>query len=121
MILIYSQLPFDKGRIDNQRSILKERYSIFFVGDDFFPYSSESNLTFLKDVIENHKISKVHINSIEEINFSVSELSELITFSIKNGNNTNGSGFWFENEKLHFNRDNIDSVESTISEYLNSK
>ena len=120
MILIYSQLPFDKSRIDNQRAILKERYSIFFVGNEYFPYSSEGNITFLKELIMNHKISKVHINSIKEINFTVYELSELITFSIQNGNNGKGSGFWFEHEKLHFNKNNINDVQSTISNHLNS-
>ena len=120
MILIYSQLPFDKSRIDNQRDILKKRYSIFFVDNDSFLYSTECNLNLLKDVIINHQISKVHSNSIKEINFTVSELSELITFSIQNGNNGKGSGFWFENEKLHFNKNNINDVQSTISNHLNS-
>ena len=121
MILIYSQLPLDKAQIYKQRDFLKERLMMFLVDDDSFIFSTESNLTLLKESVINHKVSLFYANSIRDTSFTVSELSDLIRYLLKNGNNGIGCKFRFETEKLYINRDNIDSVESIISEYINSK
>jgi hypothetical protein len=121
MILIYSQLPLDKAQIYKQRDFLKEQLTMFLVDNDSFIFSTESNLTLLKESIINHKVSLFYANSIRDTSFTVSELSELIRYSLINGNNGIGCKFRFETEKLYINRDNIDSVESLISEYINSK
>jgi hypothetical protein len=121
MILIYSQLPFDKVRIYKQRDFLKERLVMFLLENDSFIFSTETNLTLLKESVINHKVSLFYANSIRDTSFTVSELSDLIRYLLKNGNNGIGCKFRFETEKLYFNRDKINSVESIISEYLNSK
>jgi len=121
MILIYSQLPFDKAQIYKQRDFLKERLTMFLVDNDSFIFSTESNLTLLKESVINHKVSLFYANSIRDTSFNVSELTELIRYLLKNGNNGIGCKFRFESEKFYFNRDHIDSVESTISKYINSK
>jgi len=121
MILIYTQLPFDKAQIYKQRDFLKERLMMFLVDNDSFIFSTESNLTLLKESVINHKVSLFYANSIRDTSFTVSELSDLMGYLLINGNNGIGCKFRFEAEKLYFNKDKIDSVESIISEYLNSK
>jgi hypothetical protein len=121
MILIYSQLPFDKSQIYKQRDFLKERLTMFLVDNDSFIFSTESNLTLLKELVINHKVSLFYANSIRDTSFTVSELSDLIKYLLINGNNGIGCKFRFETEKLYFNKNKIDSIESIISDHLNSK
>jgi hypothetical protein len=113
MILIYSN-PFDKKQIDDQINLLKERLSIFFINDDDFIYSTESNLNLLREIIINHKIKILYTNSIIDLGFSSSELSSFIIYLLKNS-----CDFQSESDDLYFSIDNIDDVVITVVDLLN--
>ena len=68
MILIYSQLPFNKKEIHKQIDLLKDRLLAFFIDDNFFLFSTESNQKLLRELIINHKISLFYTNSINQEN-----------------------------------------------------
>ena len=116
MILIYSQLPFDKAHIDSQIDFLKDRFSMFFVDDNSFLYSTESNQQLLKELVVNHKVSLFYLHSIKEMVFSPMEIIGLITYLINIG-----CKFHSENENLYFSEDNIDEIESMVFESLKKK
>ena len=50
MILIYSQLPFNKKEIHKQIDLLKDRLFAFFIDDNFFLFSTESNQKLLREL-----------------------------------------------------------------------
>lgn len=112
MILIYSQLPFDKQHIDEQINLLKDRYSVFFVDDNSFLYSTESNQLLLKEIVINHNVGLFYLHSIKEMVFSVVEIIGLITYLVNNG-----CRFQTEKERLYFCEYNIDEIESMVSEF----
>jgi len=84
MILIYSLHPLNKKEMDNQRNLLKERLSPFFITDDDFLFSTESNPQLLKEVINHHKVYLFFTESISMMGFSPKDLSDLITYMLKN-------------------------------------
>jgi len=116
MILIHSSPPLDKVDTDRQKNLLKERLSPFFINDDDFMVSTETNLQLLKDIIINHKLYLFYVDSVQKLRLSPTEIIELITFLLINGNDGNGCEFQSEKEQLYFNKDNIDDVDSMISE-----
>jgi hypothetical protein len=111
MILIYSSPPLDKIQVDNQINILKDRLSPFFINEDDFLYSTESNLNLLREVILHHKVYLFFTESISMMGFSPMELSELITFMLKNQ-----CIFRSEMDNLSFSYDDVDKVNSIVSE-----
>lgn len=103
MILIYSQLPFNKKEIHKQIDLIKNRLSAFFIEDDFFLFSTEFNQKLLRELIINHKITIFYTNSIKQMEFSPTEICELIIFLLKNN-----CSFQSELDNLFFKEDNID-------------
>jgi hypothetical protein len=116
MILIYSQNPINKDEIDNTINQLKDKLSLFFVDDDDFIFSTETNHKLLRELIINHNVNLFHIHSIKQIGFSPTEICELIIFLLKNG-------IYFQSEldNLYLSEDNIDTVYPTIFEIFRDK
>ncbi len=114
MILIYSSLPFDKMQYNNQRNLIKDRLSSFFIEDNDFIYSTESNVDLIKKLILNHKIFLFYTESINNMRFSQTKIIDLITYLLKNK-----CCFRSENDNLTFGNNDIDKVDSSISEILN--
>ena len=83
MILIYSQLPFNKKEIYKQIDLLKDRLFAFFIDDNFFLFSTESNQKLLRELIINHKITLFYTTSINQMKFTQTEICELIIFLLK--------------------------------------
>ena len=113
MILIYSSPPLDKDRFNQQRNLLKERLSPFFINDDDFIYSSETNLQLLKELIRNHKIFLFCTESVENMGLSPSEIIELITYLLKNG-----CSFRAEMDNLSFGETDFDKVDDAINSFF---
>ena len=116
MILIYSQLPFNKKEIHKQIDLIRNRLSAFFIDDNFFLFSTESNQKLLRELIINHKISMFYTNSIKQMEFSPTEICELIIFLLKNN-----CSFQSEQDNLFFKEDNIDIVYPTIFDLFKNK
>lgn len=116
MILIYSQLPFNKKEIHKQIDLLKDRLFAFFIDDNFFLFSTESNQKLLRELIINHKITLFYTNSINQMKFTPTEICELIIFLLKNN-----CSFQSELDNLFFKEDNIDIVYPTIFEIFKNK
>jgi len=57
MILIYPPSPIDKHKIDTTIEILKDKFSVFFIGDDYFIYTTETNQKLLRELILTNKVS----------------------------------------------------------------
>ena len=116
MILIYSQNPIIKDEIDNTLNQLKDKLSVFFVDDDDFIFSTETNHKLLRESIINHNVNLFYIHSIKQIGFSPTEICELIIFLLKNG-------IYFQSEldNLYLSEDNIDTVYPTIFEIFRDK
>jgi hypothetical protein len=113
MILIYSLHPLNKREMDNQRNLLKERLSPFFITDDDFLYSTESNPQLLKEVIHHHKVYLFITKSIAMMGFSPKVLSDLITYMLKNK-----CCFRSEIDNLSIGEEGMDDVEPMVSEIL---
>lgn len=111
MILIYSNNPYDKDKIEKQKKILKERLNIFFVEDNHFLFSTETNQQLLRESILNHKVFLFYTHSIKEMKFSPTEISELIIFLLKNKIH-----FQSEVDNLYLSDDKIEIVYPTIFE-----
>ena len=116
MILIYSNTPYDKDKIEKQKEILKERLNIFFVEDNHFLFSTETNQQLLRESILNHKVFLFYTHSITEMGFSPTEISELIIFLLKNKIH-----FQSESENLYLSDDKIEIVYPTIFEIFRKK
>ena len=116
MILIYSQNPINKDEIDNTINQLKDKLSLFFVDDDDFIFSTETNHKLLRESIIHHNVNLFYIHSIKQIGFSPTEICELIIFLLKNG-------IYFQSEldNLYLSEDNIDTVYPTIFEIFRDK
>jgi len=114
MILIYSVHPLNMRVLDKQCGLLIERLSPFFITDDDFMYTTESNLNFLKELIDHHKFCLFFTESISMMGFSENELSDLITYLLKNK-----CCFRSEMDNLSIGEDDIDTVLSIITEYFN--
>ena len=80
MILIHSLHPLNKKEMDKQRNLLKERLSPFFITDDDFLFSTESNPQLLKELIDHHKVYLFFTESIAMIGLSLSDMIDLITY-----------------------------------------
>jgi len=111
MILIYSLHPLNNNEMDKQRNLLKERLSPFFITDDDFLFSTESNLKLLKEVIHHHKVYLFFTESIAMMGLSPSEIVDLITYLLKNK-----CCFRSEMDNLSIGEDDIDKIDSSISE-----
>ena len=113
MILIYPSSPIDKNKVDNTIQILKDRLSVFFIDDGDFSFSTEKNQYFLKKLILTYKVFLFYTFSIKEMGFSPTEISELITFLLKNG-----CDFQSESDNLYLSIDKIDIVYPTVFEII---
>ncbi len=114
MILIYSLLPLNNNEMDKQRNLLKERLSPFFITDDDFLFSTESNLQLLKELIDHHKVYQFFTESIAMIGLSPSEIIDLITYLLKSR-----CCFRSEIDNLSIGEDDMDAVYSIITAYFN--
>mgnify|MGYP000302936329 CR=1 FL=1 len=115
MILIYSVHPLNMRVLDKQCDLLIERLSPFFITDDDFMFTTESNLNLLKELIDHHKFCLFFTESISMMGFSENELSDLITYLLKNK-----CCFRSEMDNLSFGWDDIDKVGSSLSEIFNN-
>lgn len=114
MILIYSLHPLNKNEIVKQRNLLKERLSPFFITDDDFLCSTESNLQLLKELIDHHKVYLFFTESIAMMGLSPSEIIDLITYLLKNR-----CCFRSEIDNLSIGEDDMDTVPSIMTAYFN--
>ena len=94
---------------------------MFFVDDENFIYSSETNQKLLRDSILNYSVCLFYCHSIKDIVMSPTELSELIIFLLKNGNNGIGADVQFELEDIYFTTKDIDTVYPQIFEVFRDK
>ncbi len=69
--------------LSKQIDLLKDRLFGFFIDDNFFLYSTESNQKLLRELIINHKITLFYTNSINQMKFTPTEICELIIFFSK--------------------------------------
>ena len=83
MILIYVS-PTDKLKIQTTISILKEKLSVFFINDDDFIFSTETNQKSLREIILTNKVILFYTYSLKKMGISSTEISELIIFLLKN-------------------------------------
>ncbi len=111
MILIYSLLPLNKNEIVKQRNLLKELLSPFFITDDDFLFSTESNPQLLKELIDQHKVYLFFTESIAMMGLSPSEIIDLITYLLKSR-----CCFRSEIDNLSIGEDDIDKVDSFVFE-----
>ncbi len=114
MILIYSLLPLNNNEMDKQRNLLKERLSPFFITDDDFLFSTESNPQLLKELIDHHKVYLLFTESIAMMGLSPSEIIDLITYLLKSK-----CCFRSEIDNLSIGEDDMDAVHSIITAYFN--
>ena len=64
--------------------LFKDKLSMFFVDDNSFIYSSETNQKLLREIIINHKVFLFYTHSIKQMGFTPTQISELIIFLLKN-------------------------------------
>jgi hypothetical protein len=116
MILIYSS-PSNRKQIDNTIEMLKDKLSLFSIGDfNDFIYTTETNDKLLRDIIPNYNISLFYtINPINEMGFSLTELISFIIYLLKNNCN-----FQSVSDDLYLSIDNIDNVVITITDIITS-
>jgi len=109
MILIHSLHPLNKNEMDKQRNLLKKRLSPFFITDDDFLFSTESNPQLLKELIDHHKVYLFFTESIAMIGLSLSDMIDLITYLLKSG-----CCFRSELDNLSIGEDDIDIFSPSI-------
>lgn len=116
MILIYSPFPLNENQIHNQMELFKDKLSMFFVDDNSFIYSSETNQKLLREIIINHKVFLFYTHSIKQMGFTPTQISELIIFLLKNG-----CEFQSELENLYFKKSDLDTIYPKIFEIFRDK
>jgi len=113
MILIYAIHPLDNDEKDKQRNQLMDRLSPFFINDDDFLFSTETNLHLLKELIQTHKVFLFYTESISMMGLSYKDLMDLITLLLKNQ-----CCFRSESDNVSIGGDDRDRVHSMLSEWF---
>lgn len=110
MILIYSNQPLSADVKDLQRNFIEDRLSPFFINDDDFVFSTESNPHLIKEVIRQHKVCLFFTESITKIGLKSDDLLDVISYLLKNKGH-----FWSEDENLTFSEGDIDILQNKIA------
>lgn len=113
MIVIYSPIIFDDDKINSKINQLKDRLSIFFVDDNDFIYTTETNQKLLRELIINHQPNLFFTDSLKDIKFTPTEICELIIFLLKNN-----CDFQSESDNIYFTKKDIDIIYPNIFEYF---
>ena len=111
MILCYN--PPNLSDIDKQKRIdfLIDKYMMFFIDESDVITSTETNQKLLRLILRKSHIKLFWINSLEDIPFSPTEISELILFCINND-----IDFQSQIDGLYFTNGDIESVYPQIFE-----
>ena len=110
MILIYSKQPLSTDEKNKQRNLIEERLSPFFINDDDFVFSTESNPLLIKEVIRQQKVCLFFTKSTTTIGLKSDDLIEVISYLLKNK-----GCFWSEDENLTFGEGDIDILQNKIA------
>ena len=84
---------------------------MFFIDVDDIIFSTETNQKLLRLILKKSNISLLWINSLEEIPFSPTQISELILYCINNG-----IDFHSEVDNLYFTKTDFETVYPQIFE-----
>lgn len=110
MILIYSKQPLSADEKNKQINFIEERLSPFFINDDDFVFSTESNPLLIKEVIREQKVFLFFTKSITTIELKSDDMVDVISYLLKR------SGcFWSEDENLTFGEGDIDILQNKIA------
>lgn len=109
MILIYSNNPLSTDEKYKQRNLIEERLSPFFINDDDFVFSTESNPLLIKEVIRQQKVCLFFTKSITTIGLKSDDLIDVISYLLKSK-----GCFWSEDENLTFGDGDIDILQNMI-------
>ena len=110
MILIYSKQPLSADEKNKQRNLIEERLSPFFINDDDFVFSTESNPHLIKEVIRQKNVYLFFTESITKIELKSDDLIDVISFLLKNK-----GCFWSEYENLTFGEGDINILQNKIA------
>lgn len=111
MILCY--LPPNISDDEKQKRIdfLVDKYMMFFIEESDVITSTETNGKTLRMILKKYHIKLFFVDSLEELPFSPTQLSELILFCI-----TNGIDFQSKMDGLYFTNGDIELVYPKIFE-----
>lgn len=112
MILIYSKQPLSTDEMNKQRNLIEERLSPFFINDDDFVFSTESNPLLIKEVIRRQKVCLFFTKSIATIGLKSDNLIDVISYLLKSK-----GCFWSEDENLTFDDGDIDILQNKIANF----
>lgn len=112
MILIYSKQPLSADEKNNQRNLIEERLSPFFINDDDFVFSTESNPLLIKEVIREQKVFLFFTQSMTTIGLKPDDLIDVISYLLKNK-----GCFWSEDENLTIGEGDIDILQNKIANF----
>ena len=110
MILIYSKQPLSADEKYKQINLIEERLSPFFINDDDFVFSTESNPLLIKEVITQKSVCLFFTKSITSIGLKSDDLIDVISYLLKSK-----GCFWSENENLTFGEGDIDILQNKIA------
>lgn len=116
MILCY--LPPNISDEEKQKRIdfLVDKYMMFFIDESDVITSTETNGKTLRFLLKKFHIKLFWINSLEELPFSPTQLSELILYCI-----SNGIDFHSEKDGLYFTNGDIELVYPKIFEVFRNQ
>ncbi len=109
MILIYSKHPLSADEKNKQRNFIEERLSPFFINDDDFVFSTESNPLLIKVVIREQNVFLFFTKSITTIGLKSDDLIDVISYLLKSK-----GCFWSEDENLTFGEGDRDILQNKI-------
>ena len=110
MILIYSTQQLSADEKSRQRNLIEERLSPFFINDDDFVFSTETNPLLMKEVIRQLKVCLFFTKSITTIGFKSDDLIDVISYLLKSK-----GCFRSEDENLTFGEGDIDILQNKIA------
>jgi hypothetical protein len=109
MILIHSRTELSPEDKATQMNLLEGRLSPFFINDDDFLFSTESNPHIVKELISKHKVYLLFVESLQEVGLTPDGLKEVITELLKN------NGFFrSESDDLSIGVEEIDNIDSCL-------
>lgn len=109
MILIHSRTELASEDKEAQRNLIKDRLSPFFITDDDFLFSTESNPLIVEESITQHKVCLLFVKSLQEVGLKPVGLKDVITELLKNK-----GCFWSESDDLSIGVEEIDNIESCL-------
>lgn len=104
---------------DDKQSIithLLDKYVMFFIDENDIIFSTETNQKLLRLSLKKSNVSLLWINSLDEIPFTPTQISELILFCINNSIDV-----YSQMDNLYFTKTDFETVYPTIFEIFRNK